>query len=300
MPIGFAPQVTNCFTAVARQWIEEVYTQVMPLVFLFKRIKVTAIRSLKYLFRKLGIGITSYANLVNLQKKSSDTSLQDLEFIRALGPAHYESIITLLSNSRSQLRQDLFVLSEVGYKKNGYFVEFGAANGFDLSNTYLLETEFSWTGILAEPAREWQKRLKVNRPNSSIEALCVWKDSNSNLMFNETDSLELSTIDIFSDRDGHANARSAGRKYEVQTISLNELLIKCQAPKYIDYLSVDTEGSEYEILKAFSFDEFNIGIITVEHNYTPQREKIFALLTRHGYKRKYEHVSAFDDWYVKS
>jgi hypothetical protein len=81
MPIGFAPQVTNCFTAVARQSIEEVYTQVMPLVFLFKRIKVTAIRSLKYLFRKLGIGITSYANLVNLQKKSSDTSLQDLEFI---------------------------------------------------------------------------------------------------------------------------------------------------------------------------------------------------------------------------
>ena len=265
-----------------------------------RQIKFTAIWFLKCLFRKLGIGITSHANLINLQKLSSDRNLQDIEFIRALGPANYESMITLLSKSRSQLRQDLFVLSEVEYKKSGYFVEFGAANGIDLSNTYLLETEFSWTGILAEPAKGWEKRLHANRPNSSIETLCVWKDSNSSVKFNETDVLELSTIDVFSDKDGHRNTRSAGRKYEVQTISLNDLLIKHRAPKYIEYLSVDTEGSEYEILKAFSFDEFSFGIITVEHNYTPQRELIYALLTSHGYKRKYENISAFDDWYVKS
>ena len=48
--------------------------------------------------------------------------------------------------------QHLFDLSELEFKRNGFFVEFGAANGIDLSNTYLLETEFSWTGILAEPA----------------------------------------------------------------------------------------------------------------------------------------------------
>jgi hypothetical protein len=81
---------------------------------------------------------------------------------------------------------------------------------------------------------------------------------------------------------------------------LNDLLIKHRAPKYIDYLSIDTEGSEYEILEAFNFNEFSFGIITVEHNYTPQRDMIFALLTGHGYIRKYENISAFDDWYVKS
>jgi FkbM family methyltransferase len=270
---------------------------------LVRKIQRSAIWFLKYFFRKLGIGITSYTNLVNLQEKSSDRSLQDLEFIRALGPANYESAISLLSKSRSQLRQDLFVISETEHKiknKGGYFIEFGATNGIDLSNTYLLETEFSWTGILAEPARSWEKQLRANRPNASIETLCVWKDSNSRLIFNETDALELSTIDSFSDGDGHRNTRLAGKKYEVQTISLNDLLIKHRAPKYIDYLSIDTEGSEYEILEAFNFNEFSFGIITVEHNYTPQREKIFALLTGHGYKRKYENISAFDDWYVKS
>jgi len=267
------------------------------------KIQRLAIWFLKYFFRKLGIGITSYTNLVNLQEKYSHTSLRDLEFIRALGPANYESTISLLSKSRSQLRQDLFVISETEHKlkkKGGYFIEFGATDGINLSNTYLLETEFSWTGILAEPARLWEKQLRANRPNASIETMCVWKDSNSSLIFNETYVAELSTIDSFSDRDLHRNTRSAGKKYEVQTISLNDLLIKHRAPKYIDYLSIDTEGSEYEILKAFNFDEFSFGIITVEHNYTPQREKIFALLTGHGYKRKYENISAFDDWYVKS
>ena len=244
-----------------------------------------------------------YRNLVNLQEYRNLVNLQDLEFIRALGPANYESTISLLSKSRSQLRQDLFVVSETEHKiknKSGYFVEFGATNGIDLSNTYLLETEFSWTGILAEPARLWEKQLRANRPNASIEILCVWKDSNSSLIFNETEAPELSTIDSFSDGDLHRSRRLEGKKYEVQTISLNDLLRKHRAPKYIDYLSIDTEGSEYEILEAFNFNEFSFGIITVEHNYTPQREKIFALLTGHGYKRKYENISAFDDWYVKS
>jgi FkbM family methyltransferase len=271
---------------------------------LVRKIQRPAIWFLKYLLRKLGIGITSYANLVNLQQKSADTSLQDLEFIRALGPANYESTISLLNKSRSQLRQDLFVISETENKSKNrgaerYFVEFGATNGIHFSNTYLLETEFSWTGILAEPARLWEKQLKANRPNASIETLCVWKDSNSSLIFNETDAPEFSTINSFSDGDVHGNIRMAGKKYEVQTISLNDLLIKHRAPKYIDYLSIDTEGSEFEILEAFNFNEFSFGIITVEHNYTPQREKIFALLTGHGYKRKYENISAFDDWYVK-
>ena len=73
-------------------------------------------RFVKSLFRKLGIGITSYSNLIYLQKKSSDRSLQDLEFIRALGPANYELTISLLSKSKSQLRQDLFVVSETEHK----------------------------------------------------------------------------------------------------------------------------------------------------------------------------------------
>ena len=271
---------------------------------LLLKAKSKVIWFLKYVLRKLGVGITSYSNLVYLRNQASDRSYRDLEFIRELDPANYELLIPLLSKSRSQLRQDLFVLSEVESKTKktggGYFVEFGATNGIDFSNTYLLETEFSWTGILVEPARVWESELRTNRPNASIETLCVWKDSNSSLVFNETFSPGFSTIKSFSDKDRNKNIRRGGKEYEVQTISLNDLLTKHKAPKHIDYLSIDTEGSEYEILKAFNFDVFNIRIITVEHNNnTPQRKLIFDLLTSHGYKRKHENISAYDDWYVK-
>ena len=71
------------------------------------------------------------------------------------------------------------------------------------------------------------------------------------------------------------------------------------APKEIDYLSIDTEGSELEILNAFDFSRYDTSIITVEHNYTENRKKIHSLLSRNGYERVFEQYSQFDDWYVK-
>lgn len=255
---------------------------------------------LKQTLKFLGIGITSFNNLSYLQGIAIDSSRQDLEFLKTLKTSKHELILNLLTKSRSQLRQDLFVLSETDFKKNGYFVEFGATNGVELSNTYLLETEFSWTGILAEPANAWKAKLRENRPDARIEDLCVWSDSVSTLMFNETEVPELSTLDSFSNKDDHRAIRKEGKKYEVKTISLNDLLKKHLSPRFIDYLSIDTEGSEFEILKAFDFNSYHIGIITVEHNNTPNRERIFELLTHYGYRRKYESISHFDDWYIKT
>lgn len=204
----------------------------------------------------------------------------------------------LLAKSRSQLRQDLFVLSELGYKRNGYFVEFGATNGVGLSNTHLLEKEFGWSGLLAEPARLWHADLAKNR-SARIDHRCVWKRSNETLVFNETSFAELSTLDQYSASDMHAEARAGGKRYSVNTITLMDLFEEHGTPREIDYLSIDTEGSEFEILEVFDFNKYDIRVITCEHNFTPMREKIHDLLRRNGFVRKYEKLSQFDDWYVK-
>ena len=221
----------------------------------------------------------------------------DISFIKALAPEAGAQVIQLLDLSHSQFRQDLFVLAELGFKRNGYFVEFGATDGAHLSNTHLLEKEFGWTGILAEPARVWHARLKANR-TAHIETNCVWSTTGETLQFNEVTSPELSTIHQFNSSDEHAQARQRGRGYDVQTISLNDLLAKYDAPARMDYLSIDTEGSEFEILSRLDFDRYRFSVITCEHNGTDARGKIYDLLTAHGYVRKLEAVSECDDWYV--
>lgn len=214
--------------------------------------------------------------------------------LEILGLANYHNSS---SGSKAQLSQDLFVLDYLKRKRNGYFLEFGATDGHYLSNTFLLEKEFGWNGILAEPGRSWHVKLHENR-NCIIDHRCVWSKSDEVLNFNETSEGELSTIDLFVGSDWHAGKRNEKNIYKVETISLNKLLSEHNAPFEIDYLSVDTEGSEYEILSAFDFSKYKIKIITVEHNFTRIREDLYRLLTANGFKRVFETISQFDDWYI--
>lgn len=261
--------------------------------------------AIKSSLQSFDIALTRYSALEKLRQDASELRQdaselgQDIEMLLTLPNEHASQLLKYLRKSKSQLRQDLFVLSELNFKTNGYFVEFGATNGVDLSNTRLMEKDFGWTGILAEPAKCWHKDLKNNR-SANIETNCVWKDSHSTLTFNEVDVAELSTINSFSDTDGHRETRKQGKTYDVKAISLNDLLSKYNAPKQIDFLSIDTEGSEFDILSNFDFSKHTFQVITCEHNYTPMREKIFSLLSSYGYERRFENLSKWDDWYVKS
>lgn len=249
---------------------------------------------LKNILKKFNIGITSSTNLEELSFYE-----KGIEQILSLSSNDLIRLVEVKDKSKSQLKQDLFVLLETNFKTNGFFVEFGATNGIDLSNTYLLEKEFNWQGILAEPAKVWHSDLEKNR-GCSIEMNCVWSDSNSVLDFNEVIEAELSTLKKYNNNDWASQKRKNFVGYKVKTISLVDLLIKHNAPKVIDYLSIDTEGSEYEILSNFDFDSYQFKLITCEHNYTKMREKICDLLTSKGYRRKYIELSKWDDWYIKT
>lgn len=254
--------------------------------------------AIKGLFSMLGLAVTKKSTMDELLTRKTDSFVEaELEFALRFNESFGDKLLDLMRKSKSQIRQDLFVISELNFKSNGYFVEFGATDGVYLSNTFLLEKEFNFDGILSEPNPSQWKDLRVNR-DAKFEDKCVWSKSGDKLMF--VDSGDLSTISDFSDSDMHAESRKTGKRFEVETISLTDMLEKHGAPSIIDYLSIDTEGSEYEILSAHNFDRFKFKIITVEHNYTEQRDRIFDLLTAQGYTRKYPELSRFDDWYVLS
>jgi FkbM family methyltransferase len=199
--------------------------------------------------------------------------------------------------SYSQHKQDLFVIETLKGKKNGYFVEFGATNGKSISNTYLLEKEYGWNGIVAEPCKYWHEELQKNR-TCNISLKCVWSASNETLLFNEPQNKDLSCIDAYSANDMWAADRMAGQRYFVQTISLMDLLAEFKAPEKIDYLSIDTEGSELRILSAFDFDKYKIKIITCEHNNTHMQQPIIELLVSKGYRLVTEGMPSNEDWFI--
>jgi hypothetical protein len=109
---------------------------------------------------------------------------------------------------------------------------------------------------------------------------------------------EYSTLDSYSNSDHHQPIRNQGKRYSVETVSLEELLSFYDAPRNISYLSIDTEGSEYSILQAFDFSKFTFDLITVEHNFTESRLRIKNLLNENGYIRILDEYSEWDDWYV--
>ncbi|NJL30696.1 MAG: FkbM family methyltransferase [Phycisphaerales bacterium] len=200
--------------------------------------------------------------------------------------------------SRSQIFQDAFVTYVLREKQGGFFCDFGSTDGVFMSNSFMLENHFAWKGICAEPARSWHEALRRNRPGAMIETRCVWSESGQHLTFMEAPSMELSTLERFNHADGRSKDRRQATVYEVETISLNDLLRTCNAPSELDYLSIDTEGSELDILQKLDFHQYLPRIITVEHNYTSSRDGILALLTSHGYQRVLPEVSLFDDWYL--
>lgn len=200
-----------------------------------------------------------------------------------------------ISGSKGQLLQDL-IIAFLFEGNSGFFCEFGAADGVNLSNTYFFE-KLGWDGILAEPSVRWHEILSQNR-KCKISHECVYPTSGEQLMFNEVDEGMFSSLVEFSGSDMHANRRTNGYEYLVESISLEDLLRKFSAPKHVDFLSVDTEGSELAILEAFDFSSFTFGAIFVEHNFTENREKIHQLLTANGYLRVFSRFSRWDDWYL--
>ena len=205
---------------------------------------------------------------------------------------------TLLRNSKSQLGQDILGLSAKGLREPGFFVEFGASDGFALSNTHLLEKQFGWSGILCEPSKSWHQALKKNR-SCLIDTRCVYLSTGEKIGFSENYLGELSSITKFAEPNSSGLLKRTTTSYEVETISLVDLLDQHKAPKHIDFLSVDTEGSEFEILEAFDFHKYSFGVICVEHNFAETKEKINKLLLSNGYKQVHADLSDFDDWYVQ-
>lgn len=183
----------------------------------------------------------------------------------------------------SQGGQDIYVTRILKEKRDGYFVEVGANNGFTMSNTYLLEKNYGWKGICIEATPYRITELMNTRPNSICISNAVFSESNLELDFT------IVPIDILNTLTEYAEIAvdfltQSGTIVKVNTKTLTDILTENNAPENIDYLSIDTNGSENKVLEGLDFTKYNFKIITVKNSLTPERQNtIQQILTSNGY-----------------
>lgn len=194
--------------------------------------------------------------------------------------------------------QDQWVVERVFQgKRNGWFIDSGAGpDGIKGSNSYILEKEFGWRGLLVEPHPACFKRVKANR--AAIVEECCLTDAPGEVEFVLNEAPELSSIPEYLSEPNFVAAGFAHKqlpKVRVACTPLWELLRRHKAPPVIDYMSLDIEGAEWTALKDFPFNEFRILCMTIERG-GKSYDKLRAKLSREGYRVVRSVVP--DDFYV--
>jgi FkbM family methyltransferase len=191
---------------------------------------------------------------------------------------------------KSQYGQDKWLNDNIfKNKKNGVFLEIGALDGVVLSNTHFFEKELEWTGICFEPNSNQFEQLEKNR--TCIKEKIALSDFVGTSEFLEIYGYGKGLSGIVEDYDPQhlkrigseiQNQNNLGSKKVTVSVDKLDNILEKHKLYYIDFCSIDTEGSEYKILKDFNFEKFFIKVIMVENNY--HNDKVPSLLKSKGYE----------------
>ncbi|GMH51188.1 hypothetical protein TL16_g00956 [Triparma laevis f. inornata] len=199
-----------------------------------------------------------------------------------------------------------------------WFVELGANDGITLSNTYALESCGGWLGVCIEPTAAYDSLMSSGRvkcakmreavaggirkatligSRGNVEGLMTGGTLWAGLSEHFKEKSTWQAGDEIARDESSLRVLDSGGEEEVVTKTLGDVLDAAGAPNHVDFLSLDVEGAEFEILESFPYGRRSFGLIVVEHAYVEEkRVKILELLEANGYVRSICFDS--DDGYV--
>lgn len=198
----------------------------------------------------------------------------------------------------SQKGQDQWVIEEVFQgKRSGYFVDLAATDGITDNNTYVLEQQYAWRGIAIEPNLDAFEALKRNRQcicDASVvdgrrgEVRFFANGDLGGIVADDTDNNPAVRGHLLRERQQDIHNRIA--------VTLEDILVKYDAPRVIDFLSLDVEGAEERILRTFPFNDYVFLSMSIERPTAALNQRLFA----EGYQfvRKSQVLNNFDSFYV--
>ena len=178
---------------------------------------------------------------------------------------------------------------------NGFYIEIGAYDGITQSNTYYYEKNKNWKGILIEPSKSVFEKCKFHRSKKNFfynNACVSFKFKEKVLKLNYS-GLKTYTSKFLGKKYEKEYIKNPeiylGEKkysYYAKTLTMNDILIKSNAPKIIDFLSLDTEGAEFEVLNGIDFNKFKFRYLLIETNNFTKLKK-FMLSKKYIYIKKF-------------
>ena len=155
----------------------------------------------------------------------------------------------------------------------GFFIDIGAHDGVSQNNTKIFEELYGWKGMLIEPSIQCIDKMKINRPNTIIENYALVGDERKQ---------------ISGDFNGHLMASENGKRLKKKKITsvnscrLDELIEKQQI-KRIDFICIDTNGTELEVLKGINLHKYTPKYILIQI-IKDKYEIICNLLSNNNYR----------------
>jgi FkbM family methyltransferase len=198
--------------------------------------------------------------------------------IKGLFPVTLKTFIKKFRNFNADNKLDLKMLKYINYE-NGFFIECGANDGVNQSNTWYYEKKLNWRGVLIEPVPEVFKQLKKNRKSENLFFNNVLKSFNDKrkyirLIYNKKDSL-ITKIESKKNKNTYS--------FRSRAKTLNEILTISKAPKKIDFFSLDVEGDEINVLNGIDLKKYYFKYILIE---TMNLKKVINKLKKFDYKLK--------------
>lgn len=203
----------------------------------------------------------------------------------------------------SQAGQDMCAFSVLNQLKGGYFVEAGAYDGEEHSNSLWLEKTHGWNGLLIEPNMHlFHKINKLKRKCSLVNSGISPTNESTSFPFKLAGPLggivshyshrheDRANTEIRAQKAWMNGDEGAGKVVNVPCYPLDKLLLAAGNKELVvDFFSLDTEGSEASILKSINFDKITFGVIVIEHNNEEGRVDAFKnILVPNGFV---EHTS---------
>lgn len=192
----------------------------------------------------------------------------------------------------SQIGQDKYVNDTIfKNKKDGFFVDIGAFDGVDGSNSYFFEKTLGWKGICVEPNAGPYEKLNSVRKSINLNICIGEKGEKDFLKITGPDVMLSGLVDSYDKRHHdliNLVKDGAGDQHDIVKVRVEPLMdvLKQYNVKHIDFLSLDTEGGELEILKSIDFNAVTIDVITVENNYTDMAIRRFMALKGYDFVQR--------------